>query len=113
VSEETHAVDTVVGASFDSVWAWIYDPSKFCTIYPGWIRAVKKVWRADGEAYEGVTRDSGKIKIIPRLDRGGDRLGAPGDTEPESFKIKGYHVTVRRMSERGRCADNSGFLRGV
>lgn len=55
-------------ASFDSVWAWVSDPTRFPTLYPSWIRRVKKVQRDEGEAYEAASWDGERFEIVPRLD---------------------------------------------
>ena len=69
MGEEIRGVLTFVDAPFDSVWAWVSDPSRFSTIYPSWVKRIKKVRRAAGQAYEGVSWDDDRFEIVPRLDR--------------------------------------------
>ena len=41
---------------------------RFPTIYPNWLKEVKRVRQhGDGEAYEGVTPHGDRLKIIPKL----------------------------------------------
>jgi hypothetical protein len=57
VNKEPHGVATSVEAPLDDVWAWISDPNKFRTLYPSWIRRVKKVQRAEGLIDFGELRE--------------------------------------------------------
>src|SRR5215207_8184276 len=107
VSEKTYAVSIFINAPFDSVWAWVSDPSKFPSIYPSWIRWVKRLQRADGEAYEGVAQHGGSIEIVPSLAR--ERGRADFEIVNEDGNIEVFQAFL--VSIRGEGQNTSTSLR--
>src|SRR5215212_8682615 len=107
MSEKIHAVRIFVNAPFDSVWAWVSDPSRFPTIYPSWVRRVTKGRHTDGEAYEGVMRDGGRIEIMPSLD---ERRGQVHfEIVNQGGNLEVFHTLLVRSTEEGENTSTGIF----
>ena len=97
MGEEIRNVRSVcmfVDAPFDSVWAWVSNPSRFPTIYPSWVKRVKKLPRAEGEAYEGVSWDGNRFGIVRRCRLDGNLCDFRSNQKLRSTDSEDAHVCL-------------------